>query len=58
MGALFQDKLSVGRNITLTLNLTVVRSEKLVAEAGAVWEPRGRGTPVVGRRYEATASED
>jgi hypothetical protein len=35
-----------------------VRSEKLVADAGTVREPRGRRTSAVGTRYQATASED
>jgi hypothetical protein len=34
-----------------------VRSEKLLAEAG-MEEPRGRGTPAFGSRYQAMASEE
>jgi hypothetical protein len=32
--------------------------EKLVAEAGTVREPRGRGTSAFESRYQATASKD
>jgi hypothetical protein len=32
--------------------------EKLVAEAGAARESRGKGKSTVGRRYQATANED
>jgi hypothetical protein len=32
--------------------------EKLVAEAGVVREPRGKGTSAIGSRYGATTSED
>jgi hypothetical protein len=31
--------------------------EKLVAEVGDNWEPRGRGMSVVGSRYLATTSD-
>jgi hypothetical protein len=40
------------------LRVAVVRSEKVVAEAGAVRESRERWTSVVESRYEATASVD
>jgi hypothetical protein len=36
----------------------VVRNVKLVANAGTVLEPRGRGTTAVESLYQATASED
>jgi hypothetical protein len=35
----------------------ILRSEKLIAEAGTVREPRGKGASTIGSHYQATASE-
>jgi hypothetical protein len=40
------------------LRVTVMRSEKLVTEAGRVPDPRGRGTCAIGSGYRATDSKD
>jgi hypothetical protein len=36
----------------------IMKSEKLVAETGIIWESKGRGTSAVGSRYQAGANED
>jgi hypothetical protein len=45
-------------SVVVSVENAVVRSEKLVAEAGAVREHRGRGTFAVGSRHQARANED
>jgi hypothetical protein len=40
------------------LRVTVVRSEKLVTEAGDTEGTQRKGTSAAGSRYQATASED
>jgi hypothetical protein len=62
------DRLTVGRNITLTMNLTSVvvsveicSREKWEAGSWGRWqfgEPEERGTSDVGSRYQLTASEE
>jgi hypothetical protein len=51
-------RLTVGRNITSTFDFDFVKIMTLIAEAGTIREPKGKGASIVVSRYQATVRED